>query len=236
MRFMARQRAQELLLGRSPLRPEDIARFYEGSRGGSDRAIAKLWEDVFASSPLRIHLSEAPQAEGSSARWMEEIDAKICAFRKRFGWLIDPLLIPVAVEVVVKPPPPTRQRGLHDLDNVLRRYLIPSIVTILKPISSYRFAFDDQAIRHAAPHWFAHPSFVPHKSRTPPASTRPGVNRFEAWRLPPAREGDPGFVSAAVVTGWTGYGGVFSQIDKGIDKWRDMIDRIDREAMNSRLQ
>jgi hypothetical protein len=60
-------------------------------------------------------------------------ETKLRAFQARFGWLVDPLLIPVALEVVIKPPPASRQNGLHDLDNVLRNYLIPRVVDILRP-------------------------------------------------------------------------------------------------------
>jgi hypothetical protein len=46
--------------------------------------------------------------------------------------------VPVALEAMIKPPP-SRQNGLHDLDNVLRTYLIPRVVDILKPVSHYAY-------------------------------------------------------------------------------------------------
>jgi hypothetical protein len=75
-----------------------------------------------------------------------------CApFQAHLGWLINPLLVPVALEVVIKPPPPTRQNGLHDLDNVLRTYLIPRVIEVLKPVSDYAFTIDEEAMKRDAP-------------------------------------------------------------------------------------
>jgi hypothetical protein len=59
----------------------------------------------------------------------------------------------------------------------------------------------------------------------PPASTRSGVSRYEAWRLPPANEGSQGFISVAVVTDMTGHGDIFRQIDDEIEDWRESLDQ-----------
>jgi hypothetical protein len=58
---------------------------------------------------------------------------------------------PRAFEVVIRPPPPSRQNALHDLDNVLRNYLIPRVVAILKPISDYAFTLNEKNLKENAP-------------------------------------------------------------------------------------
>jgi hypothetical protein len=62
-----------------------------------------------------MRLSELLQVKGASSVWEQEIKAKLRDFQARLGWLIDPLLVPVALEVVIKPPPPSRHRflGFH---------------------------------------------------------------------------------------------------------------------------
>lgn len=222
----ARQEIQEHLLGRAAITPSDLAMMYNVSGKGLGIDLALMWEATLASTPLRIRLSELPHAKGASALWKQEIDEKLRVFREQFGWLIDPLLVPVALEVVIKPPPPSRQRGLHDLDNVLRSYLIPRVVEILKPISHYAFTHDAEAMKRDAPGSFKDPLLARYAARVrkPPISTRAGVTRYEAWRLPPASEGSNGFVSVAIVTDLTGHGDIFGQIDDEIEEWQKSLE------------
>ncbi len=177
----SRQLAQEHLLGRAAVTPSDLAMLYNVSGRGFGLDLAGTWEQMFASTPLRVTLSELPQVTGASAVWMEEIDQRLREFQTRFGWLIDPLLVPIALEVVIKPPPPSRQNGLHDLDNVLRSYLIPRVVEILKPVSHFAFTLDVEAVRRDAPKLFKRGVDWSTRFPKPPASTRAGVTRYEAW-------------------------------------------------------
>ena len=131
MLFASRQSAQEQLFGgrHVALTPYDLALLYDVAGYGS--GLDGVWETTFALSSARIILSEPPQVEGGSNLLKKEIEEKLLAFKARYDWLINPLLIPVALEVLIKPPPVSRQRGLHDLDNVLRTYLIPRFVDLL---------------------------------------------------------------------------------------------------------
>ena len=102
-----RERTQEPLLGRGNLTPIDLAMMFNlpGRRLAFDSS--RMWDDAFASSLCHIRLTELPQSDGQSAGWKKEISAKVEEFRTRWAHLLDPLLIPVAVQVVVRPPPPT---------------------------------------------------------------------------------------------------------------------------------
>lgn len=222
----SRQLAQEHLLGRAAVTPSDLAMMYNVSGRGFGLDLAGTWEQMFASTPLRVTLSELPQVTGASAVWKEEIDQKLREFQTRFGWLIDPLLVPVALEVVIKPPPPSRQNGLHDLDNVLRSYLIPRVVEILRPISHFAFTLDAEAMKGDTLKLFSGGRLAEWGNRfpKPPASTRAGVTRYEAWRLPPASEGESGFVSMAIVTDLTGHDDIFGRIDDEIECWKEGLE------------
>jgi hypothetical protein len=57
----------------------------------------------------------------------------------------------------------------------------------------------------------------------PPESTRIGVTRYEAWRLPLAPEGSQGFVCLAIVTDMTGLGGAMSAVEDLTDKWAESL-------------
>ncbi|MEQ1716982.1 MAG: hypothetical protein ABL907_13505, partial [Hyphomicrobium sp.] len=203
LELFALQSLQEPFLGRGGLKVLDIARMYNLC----DRALEldDLYE-VYDASLLRIRLSEVPQIDGQSTTWKNEVSTKLEEFSKRWGQIINPLRVPVALEVVIKPPPPSRQRNVHDLDNFLRTYLLPRVLDVLKPPSHIAFALGGDS------------------EKSPPQSTRFGVSRYEAWRLPPAQEGTHGFVSAAIVTDWSGNDSVLRRIERVIDRWADSLD------------
>jgi hypothetical protein len=221
--WMAQRDAQEQLLGLKTLKPHDLAWMYRAQ----GHEISAMWERIFfAESPLRITLSKLPQEQGASTLWKQEIEEKLREFQTKWGRIVDPLLVPIALEVVVKPPPPSRERNLHDLDNVLRNYLIPRVVEILNPVSHFAFTFDESTMGQVAPALLANPRYSRWKANRsmPPASSRAGITRYEVWRLPPAEEGGVGVVSLAVVADMTGLVDTFRQIDDGIEHWRKSLE------------
>jgi hypothetical protein len=86
-------------------------------------------------------------------------------------------------------------------------------------VSDHRWLIDFEELRRkdpqAAAWWGDNP--------TPPKGTRSGVTRYEAWRLPPAKKGERGFVSAAIVFDDPLIEDVFGQIDRHIDKWSEKL-------------
>jgi hypothetical protein len=143
------------------------------------------------------------------------VAAEIAAFKKRWDWAIDPLVVAVALEVVVRPNPNTPVAVLHDLDNIVRDYLIPGIVPAFGTVSDHRWTINFEELRASNPSladsWGPDP--------TPPRSTREGVTRYEVWRLPPV-DGQPGFVSAALVADMDAKGDLMDQADEHIRDWR----------------
>lgn len=224
----ARQRTQEIYLRRTRFTLQELSEIYGVAHPGIGPDRTTFWEKMVAAWPMRVSFSELPRTTGDSSAWRNEIEAKLEAFQSRFGWLLDPLLVPVALEVVVKPSPPSRNLGLHDLDNVLRTHLIPRVFEILKPVSHSSFTADIDAMKTALPHLFERSALADWPDGLPPPppeSTRTGVTRYEVWRLPPAKEGSIGFVTITLVRDWSGRGDVFGQIDDEFDAWQESLRR-----------
>ena len=114
----------------------------------------------------------------------------------------------------MRPNPATPADMVHDLDNIVRDYLLPQIVPSFGTISDVRWTIDFQKLQMADSRliksWDAEP--------VPPKGTRAGVTRYEVWRLA-AVEGTSGFVSVALVGDMDGEGDVFRQVDERIEKW-----------------
>jgi hypothetical protein len=223
-----RRDEQRRLLGHAKLRPRDLAYFFRASDlDYREHRImlddfAKRLEDIFKMTPLRILIGELPQIHGSSDGYRAEIDQLIRAFRSRHGRLLVPLRIPVALEVIIKPPPPTRNHALHDLDNVMRTYLIPKVTELLEPLSDIAWTFDRSVI---AQHDGDHGGWWRNRREKLPRSARVGLIRYEAWRIPRApRDTSPGFVSAAVVSDDSGFEDSMSRIARLLHKWAERID------------
>ncbi len=202
----AKRSAQEELLGDLRIRIRDLIIFYNvrakaNKLYGIPDVGSGMWETMFAATRLRITLDELPQAPGTSDVYRAHIETEVRNLQKRYGDILQPLLVPVAIEVLVKPP--HIRRGLHDLDNIMRTYLLPRILEILKPTPDYSFK-------------------VP-KAATPAKATKVGVTRFEAWRLAPAEAGEKGFVSVALVADRAGLDSVFRKIDEGLERWEESI-------------
>ncbi len=206
-----RRQAQEELLGGTRVRLEDLG-YLNGIAPHPREFDAQLSAHIVASHdplfkvhPVRVLLRELPQKEGTSDAYKQEIDAKLRQFKKKFGRVLQPLLLPITLQVVVKPPSRGRAFAIHDLDNVVRTYLLPKIVEVLQPPGDLYNSWGKRLL-------------------SSPASTRIGVTRYEAWRLERVRGDDtPGFVSVAVVAEGIHHD-LLSRMDSTIDDWQNALD------------
>lgn len=227
--YSAKQRAQEALLDQhARLTVEDLIHLYDvtgigrlGSKNISPvlhqlaKDIRSSRDKMFCATPFRILLEELPQEKGSSDQYKATIEREIQEFQARFRRLLEPLLIPVALEAVIKPPPPSRTRALHDLDNVLRNYLIPRVVETFKPPSDIAWTINLDQLNQHTQYW-------EDKIRSMPASTKTGLTRFEAWRLPRSEsDTSPGFVSLAVVHDPAGMDSILHRLNKLLENWEE---------------
>lgn len=182
---------------------------------------AHKWEARFSRAPFRITVGEPPSQVETSALYREEVADAVRRFREEFARVLTPLLVPVALEVVVKPPPAHRARASHDLDNLLRDYLIPSVVEVFQPPSHYLWAIDRDSKG-----WVSSLASASARKRTHrlPKSSAVGLVRIEAWRISRAPEDDsPGFVSLALVADDFGYDDSISRVDHVVDTWTERI-------------
>jgi len=211
---MTRWYAQRALLRRSGVTIPVLGWMYGLPRGISMGFGKEMWAHLLTQSKLRLQIGELPIAKGSSDAFKKMIEEEIKAFKERWDWIINPLVIPVALEVVIRPNPSTPAAVLHDLDNIVRDYLLPGIVPSFGTVSDLRWTVDFDELERKYPEMAA--SWGPNP--TPPPGTKQGVTRYEAWRLP-SIEGEPGFVSVALVADADGKGGLMSDIDESIRTW-----------------
>lgn len=222
-RKMVRWSAQRALLSRSSVDIPVLGWMYGLPRGLPTGFDKTMWAGLVGDSKLRLQVGELPIATGGSSAFKQNVADEIAAFKERWDWIISPLVVAVALEVVVRPNPKTPPAVLHDLDNIVRDYLIPAIVPAFGTVSDQRWTIDFAELRERDPKladaWGPNP--------TPPAGTRQGVTRYEVWRLP-AVEGEPGFVSVALVADIDAKGDLMQQMDEHINQWRDGLSDDDR--------
>lgn len=211
---MCRLNAQGAVLRRSTVGISALCAMYgrRDVKGGS--LSAKLWTPFVTKTPLRLQIGELPVDRGESLAFRARIKHEIATFRKRWGWVLEPLLVPVGIEVVIRPSPEMPPSVLHDLDNVVRKYLIPEIVPSFGIVSDYRWMIDCEELRATHPEWAKTSA-----REMPPEGTRAGVYAYQAWRVP-AVEGQPGFVSVALVAA-EDYHRIdpFELVDSRIEDW-----------------
>ena len=222
-REIVRWSAQRALLGRSGVNIPVLGWMYGLPRGVPTGFDKSMWARLVGGSKLRLQVGELPIATGQKSAFKQRVSDEIVAFKERWDWVISPLVMAVALEVVVRPNPKTPPAVLHDLDNIVREYLIPSIVPAFGAISDQRWTIDFAELRKSNPKladaWGPNP--------TPPAGTRNGVTRYEVWRLP-AVEDEQGFVSVALVADIDAKGDLMQQMDEHISEWRDNLSEDNR--------
>lgn len=217
---MGRWSAQRALLTRAGISTAQLSWLFGRPKNEYMRQLTDLWNDVIRDAPIRIHVGELPATPGTSAAFKQRIEAELTAFKQKWNWLISPLVVPVGLEIIVRPSPATPKAVLHDLDNIVRDYLLPQVVPKFGTVTDHRWTIDFEELRRVNPKlaasWGANP--------TPPKGTRDGVTRYDAWRLPPAGKGETGFVSVALMADTEFSGDLFQQIDDQIRRWADTLE------------
>jgi Holliday junction resolvase RusA-like endonuclease len=211
-----RWRAQEAILKQASLTIRDLATMYLAEPLTDLR---DLFASLFARSPLRVRLDELPHVRGTTDAYKASIDAALTAFKRKHSWVLDPLMMPVALEVIVRPPSLQQRDAKHDLDNVVRNYLLPRVLDILKPVSDYAFSKVFEELQE-----MERKDVIVRDRKLPPKGTRLGVTRYEVWRLPKAKPGESGFVTLGIVDDMAGCDTMISKVDDAVDEWLDSLE------------
>ena len=167
-------------------------------------------------------LGELPVRSGECAAFREMVADRLETFWQKWEWLFgDRLRIPVALEVLVKPPLGASDDALHDLDNVVRSYLVKPIVARLQPPIDFVLGVDPVHFRDehgTLPEW------LERSIKAVPKSARVGLTRYEAWRIPRV-EGDvePGFVSVGLAPDLSGSQSAMSRSDIAVAEWAQRL-------------
>lgn len=218
---MTRFYAQRALLSRGSVTLPILSWMYGRPKSASLSFGNEMWAKLMTESLLRLQVGSLPVASGDSTAFKESVRVEIAAFKARWDKLINPLVVPVGLEVVVRPSPKTPPGVLHDLDNIVRDYLIPGIVPSFGTVTDYRWTIDHEQLMQRdsklAESW----------GPMPPVSTKAGVTRYEVWRLP-AVDGEPGFVSVALVADVDATGDLMGMADRKIDEWSATLPRKKR--------
>jgi hypothetical protein len=171
------------------------------------------FENLLQSFPMRISLPNLPRRPGESEAYRRVVEQALRTFRSKYSKLLIPLRIPAALEVFMKPPTGASPHTIHDLDNIVRNYLIPAIVRELKPFSSFEFSFRDSDSSGKGT------SDTGLLKRRAPESTRFGVPRYEVWRLPRAEcDASEGFVCLNFVYDLAGFDDTFSRLEREVEE------------------
>lgn len=217
---MTRWHAQRALLKSSGITIPVLNWMYGCPKGIHTGLGKEMWAELVGHSKLRLQVGELPIASGSSGIFKHNVSSEIAIFKKRWDWLIKPLVVAVALEVIVRPDPATPPAVLHDLDNIVRDYLLPDIVPEFGTVSDRRWTIDFDELQKTNPEFAV--SWGP--SPTPPRGTKLGVTRYEAWRIP-AVVGEPGFVSVALIADMDASGDRMDEVDESIRAWMSSSDR-----------
>ena len=208
-----RRDAQSAVLGRSMVDISVLCGMY-GRRDGKARMLSPdFWTNLVTGSSSRLQVGELPVKPGESLAFRERIEREIATFQKRWGWVLEPLVVPVGLEVVIRPNPDTPPAVQHDLDNVVREFLIPQMVPSFGIVSDYRWTIDFENVRETNPEWAKSLA-----RKMPPKGTKAGVTGYQVWRVP-AVEGQPGFVSVVLLAEDNKESDWFGLVDRRIEDW-----------------
>lgn len=94
----ARWNAQQALLGQAGVDIPLLSLMYGTRNGFPQEQWARLLMQAMGRSKLRLQVGELPIAAGGSEVFKQNIENEIVAFKQRWDWLIDPLVIAVALE------------------------------------------------------------------------------------------------------------------------------------------
>jgi hypothetical protein len=227
-----RMQLQEDFLKTSRLSLNDIYSFYHASGQipeyeypsfpelrklkESNRHLSQQMAQWLSRMPIRISLAKIPIQEGDSAMFTAELQESVSAYKAK-AKILTPLLYPIRLEVIFKPPQTT---GIFskDLDNIMRQ-IVPVFTAEFRPPFSYQAHVDEDGSDNLdmTDSAMLQSSAIPHSLRT-------SVSGFDVFKVNRVNDDkDKGSISIGITGGIIMAESIWSRMDNLIDEWKETL-------------
>lgn len=226
MLLMAKHFSQKQFLENCKLRIMDIYLLYASvgriKHYGNSADVKELFRKMSESLahwipniPIRMKLPRIPINNHETKEYRKLIYEAFVAYKQKFK-LLDPLYIPVALEVIYKPPLKSIN-FIKDLDNIMRDFIIPIFHDIYKPPPTFMHAIDLTKI-HNNDLKGKYALFLKDFPKSVPYS----VSRYEIFKIDRhENDEDDGFLCIGITHG--SYS-LWNRVDKAINEWQNDMD------------
>lgn len=218
MHFMNKMRVQEALLSMSKLSVDDLYNVFNTSEIFQNnvhiREIGEIVAGWVTDSPIRMQLPNLPTEEGQRNQYKEQIREGMRGFRTHYD-ILEPLYIPVIIEVIYKPP--IASEGFYkDLDNIIRDFILPIFHDEFRPPPTHGAILSSVEYEDGDP--------LEGMIRDIPKSVPYSVAGYEIVEIPrnPNDEED-GFLVVGLSPGSYASHSLWYRIDEVIEKWGECI-------------
>ncbi|MBW1677721.1 MAG: hypothetical protein JRJ79_14240 [Deltaproteobacteria bacterium] len=219
MHIMDKMHAQESLLSMSKLSVDDLYNVFNTSEIFQNnvhlRGISEIVAGWVTDSPIRMQLPSLPTEEGQRNQYKEHIREYMRGFQTHYD-ILQPLYIPVIIEVIYKPP--IASEGFYkDLDNIIRDFILPIFHEEFRPPPTHGSVFTSVEYEDGDP--------LEGMIRDIPKSVPYSVAGYEIVEIPrhPDDEED-GFLVVGLSPGSFASHSLWYRIDDIIEKWGKCIE------------
>lgn len=170
-------------------------------------------------SPVKIQLSRVPIKEGETQKFKDQIKDSLKKYKERFP-ILNPLYIPVSLEVIYKPPP-VSAGFFKDLDNIMREHILPIFNEEFKPPPTFISTIEldkisDKTLREK----------FQQKIDGLPKSVKYSVTGYEIIEIPRhQKDRDNGFINIGITTSLFRSSSNLKNVNSIIEKWYQYHDR-----------
>ncbi len=218
MHFMSKMHAQEALLNMSKLSINDLYNVFTTSEIFQNNVHLKKLSEIMAGwvteSPIRMQFPSLPTKDGQRNQYKEQIRKYMMGFRNHYD-ILQPLYIPVIIEVIYKPP--IASEGFYkDLDNIIRDFILPIFHEVFRPPPTHGSVFTSVEYEDGDP--------LEGMIRDIPKSVPYSVAGYEIVEIPRHSDNEEdGFLIVGLSPGSYANSSLWYRVDNIIEKWGKCI-------------
>jgi len=219
MHLLKKMEAQEYLLDMSKLSINNLYKIFNTSKlfqkNPRIREISKIPAEWVTKSPIRLELPELPTKDGQKKQYREKIRKSMRNSLNHYE-LLEPLYIPVIIEVIYKPP--IDSAGFYkDLDNILGDFIIPIFHDEFRPPPIQGAIFNSTEYEEDA-------NPMSYERKDVPKSVPYSVAGYEIVEIPrDSIDKEDGFLVVGISPGSYASHSLWHKIDTVIEKWGECI-------------